>query len=144
MTTWQLIKAPGIKEVMVIYNYIFLLAFAYTAANPVYLFTPVDRGGTGFTPGFIALFLAVAGASQAIWLLAIFPPLHRRFGTGVVLRLCALAWPGFFLVSPICNALLRYDHPTLFWVLALTSLVIGSGVSMAFSTSSCSCPQRVC
>jgi len=121
---------------MVIYNYIFLLAFAYTAANPVFLFTPVNRGGTGFTPSLIAIFLAIAGASQALWLLVVFPPFHRRFGTGAVMRLCALVWPFFFLVSPLCNMLLRYNHPILFWIVAPTSLVIGSGVAMAFSMSS--------
>jgi hypothetical protein len=140
MTTRQLIKAPGVKEVLIIYNYIFLMAFAYTAANPVFLFTPVNRGGFGFTPEFIALFLAAAGAFQAIWLLIIFPPLHSRIGTGNIIRLCALAWPAFFIVSPICNVLLRYNHPILFWIVAPVSLAVGSGVSMAFSTSFPSLP----
>ena len=144
MTTWQLINAPGIREVMLIYNYIFLMAFAYTAANPVYMFTPVNRGGLGFTPGLIAIFLAIAGASQALWLLVVFPPLHRRSGTGTVLRLCALFWPGFFIVSPMCNVLLRYNHPIIFWIVAPTCLVVGSGVSMAFSMSSITSPSRTC
>jgi Na+/melibiose symporter-like transporter len=144
MTTWQLIKAPGIKEVVFICNYIALLAFAYTAANPVYLFTPVNLGGTGFTPSLIALFLAVAGVSQALWLLVVFPPLHRRFGTGTVLKWCALVWPGFFIVSPICNVLLRYDHPIIFWIVAPTCLIVGSGVAMAFSMSSRTSSNKVC
>lgn len=133
MTTWELIKAPGVKQVIMIYNYVSLLAFAYTAVNPVFWFTSVKLGGIGFTPGLIALFIALSGASQAFWLLIVFPPLHHRLGTGFVLRACAIAWPFFFLVSPICNILLRYDHKILFWILAPTAQTIGSGVAMAFS-----------
>ncbi|KAF2787241.1 MFS general substrate transporter [Melanomma pulvis-pyrius CBS 109.77] len=135
MSTWELIKAPGVKQVMMIFNYVSLLAFAYTAAHPVFLFTSVKLGGIGFTPSLIALFLALAGASQAFWLLVVFPPLHRRLGTGFILRACAIAWPFFFLVSPMCNILLRYDHKIVFWILAPTALAIGSGVAMAFIAS---------
>ncbi|KAF2710672.1 MFS general substrate transporter [Pleomassaria siparia CBS 279.74] len=132
MTSWQLMKAPGVKEVITVNNYVFFLAFSYTAVNPVFLYTAVNIGGAGFAPGHIALFLGIAGISQAFWLLVCFPPLHRRFGTGFVLRICAAAWPFFFLVLPVGNLLLRYDLRIFFWILSLTVLVVGSGVAMAF------------
>jgi hypothetical protein len=79
------------------------------------------------------MFIGAAGISQALWTLIVFPPLQRRFGTGGVLRACALAWPFFFASCPLGNVLLRHDWKVAFWIIAPTFNVVGSGVSMAFS-----------
>ncbi|KAF2015335.1 MFS general substrate transporter [Aaosphaeria arxii CBS 175.79] len=133
MSTMELLRHPGIGRVLFIYNYILALAFAFTAANPVFLYTPIDLGGIGFSPSFIGGAIAVNGVSQALWLLFAFPPLHRRTGTIGTLRLCALMWPIFFLINPLANLLLRTHHPLLFWTLSPPVVVIGSGVAMAFT-----------
>jgi hypothetical protein len=134
MSTWELIKYPGVSQVMVVNNYILLMAFAYTAVNPVFLYTPIELGGTGFSPELIAAAIGLAGLSQAMWLLFAFPPLHRRIRTGGVLSLCAALWPFFFMIYPICNVLLRYKIKIPFWILGVSGTVLGSFVSMAFST----------
>lgn len=100
---------------------------------PIFCFTPVELGGFGFSPFQISIFMATGGASQAIWLLLIFPPLQHRFGTGGVLRSCAIAWPIMFATWPICNELLRHHWTVAFWTVAPINLVLGSGVAMAFS-----------
>ena len=133
MSTWELIKYPGVGRVMFIYNYILLLAFSFTAVVPVFLHTPVNLGGTGFDPGLIAAAIALNGVSQAIWLLIPFPLLHRRIGTVGVFRLCAMAWPVLFAIYPICNTLLRHGMNVAFWCIGPVSLAVGSGVAMAFS-----------
>lgn len=77
--------------------------------------------------------MALAGFSQSLWILVIFPPLHRRLGTGNLLRICTVAFAFFFAINPLCNMLLRWGFITAFWVVAITSLSIGSGVAMIYS-----------
>jgi hypothetical protein len=135
MSTWQLFNCPGVARVVLIYNYIMLLAYTYTAVNPVFMYTRIHLGGLSFTPQLIAAFTALAGASQAIWLLLVFPRLHKRVGTGRILFYCACAWPVFFASSVVFNVLLRHRFVAAFWATAPLTLVLGSGVAMAFSKS---------
>lgn len=164
MTTSEILKFPDVAIVLFITGYVMSLGLAFTAGErdfqpsldlsfqnllftqdskltlitvvPVYLFTDVSLGGLGFSPLYISITMAVAGASQALWILFAFPPLHRRFGNGAVLRGCAIAWPIMFALHPLCNTLLRHDMKLLFWILFPPLMAIGSGVSMAFSKSS--------
>ncbi|KAF2183942.1 MFS general substrate transporter [Zopfia rhizophila CBS 207.26] len=135
MSTWELLNYPGVRQVILIYNHVLLLAFAFTAVLPVYLFTPIELGGTGFSPFYISVTMGIAGLSQALWLLLIFPSLQHRIGTGGVLRLCAAAWPFFFAALPICNVLLRHNLRIAFWILGPVNAVVGSGVAMAFTAN---------
>jgi hypothetical protein len=137
MSTWQLFNFPGVARVVLIYNYVMMLAFTFTAVNPVFMYTPVHLGGIGFSPELIAAFTALAGASQAAWLLLVFPRLHQRVGTGRILFYCACAWPIFFALNVAFNFLLRHHLKTAFWASAPPALVLGSGVAMSFSKSYC-------
>lgn len=123
-------------RVLFISTFIALLAFAFTAADPVFLYTPVNLGGVGFQPELIAAAIALNGVSQALWLLLVFPPLQHRIGTGGVLRVCAVAWPFFLAAHSLANALLRNNLKAAFWTLFPVATVIGSGVAMSFSTFS--------
>jgi len=102
MSTWELVKYPGVMRVLVVYNYVMLMAFTFTAVFPVAQYTPISMGGLGFTTELIAACTALNGASQAAWLLIAFPLLHKRIGTGRVLWLCASAWPVLFVVGCPC------------------------------------------
>lgn len=133
MSTWDVLKSPGVPIVLYIFGHTMLLALAYTAVSPVFLFTSVEKGGFNFSPQYISYFLALAGASQAGWMLLAFPPLQRRLGTGSLLRLCAAGWPFFMAAFPLENELLRHGLNTAFWIILPIGLVIGSGVSMAFA-----------
>ncbi|KAF2688503.1 MFS general substrate transporter [Lentithecium fluviatile CBS 122367] len=134
MSMWELFRHSGIPRVFAIYNYVMFLAFCFTAVYPVWLYTPVDLGGLGFSPTLIAAAMGAGGAAQALWLLLAFPPLHKRVGNGGVLRLCAWAWPVFFVVDPMCNILLRHGLKTHFWILFPLNVVFGCGVAMAFTS----------
>ncbi|KAK3700392.1 hypothetical protein LTR37_016003 [Vermiconidia calcicola] len=133
MSTWQVLKSPGVPIVLYIYGHTMLLALAYTAVSPVFMYTSVKNGGFGFSDQRIALFIALAGAAQALWMLLVFPPLQKRLGTGTVLRACAILWPFFMAMYPVLNEFLRNDWNLAFWIIAPTGLVIGSGVAMAFA-----------
>ncbi|KAK3300795.1 major facilitator superfamily domain-containing protein [Chaetomium fimeti] len=135
-STRDLLKFPGVPIVLYTYGHIMLLAYSYTSIIPVFWFTKVSLGGWGFTPLQISLMMGLNGFAQALWILLVFPPLHRRIGTNGVLRACALAYPLFFAVAPFFNLLLRFDTPattTAFWIAAPPLLAIGSGVSMCFT-----------
>jgi MFS family permease len=133
MSTWQLLNAPGVGSVLFIYGMISLLGFSYTAVVPVFWFTSPRLGGFGFDERLISIFLGLAGASQAIWLLFAFPPLQHRIGTGGVLRLCSRAYPFFLLLNPLCNWWLREEWRTLFWSFGPVMMVFASGIAMNFS-----------
>jgi hypothetical protein len=133
MSTWQLLKTPGIPFVLSLYSYLMILAFSYTAVVPVFLFTPIRLSGFGFSPLYISIFMAVGGLSQSTWLLVIFPLLQGRFGTGGVLRACAVAYPFFFAAFPAASLLLQRDLTTFFWTLVPVGLIFGSGVAMSFT-----------
>ncbi|EFX00883.1 major facilitator superfamily transporter [Grosmannia clavigera kw1407] len=135
-----LVSAPGVAIVLYVYAHVMLLAFAYTALVPVFWFTPVRLGGLGFSPLQISAMMCINGASQAAWLLLVFPPLQRRLGTNGVMRLCAAAYPVFLAVSPLVATLLRYapdrllgPATTAFWIVTPPLLAVGSGVSMCFT-----------
>jgi hypothetical protein len=100
---------------------------------PVFWYTSVEKGGFGFSELEIALFLGLAGASQAIWTLLVFPPLQHRVGTGGILRICAVAWPIFFFANPFGNIFLRNGWNVAFWAIVPAGNAFGAGVSMAFS-----------
>jgi Na+/melibiose symporter-like transporter len=111
-----------------------MLAYTFTAVNPVFLYTPIAMGGIGFTPELIAATFAFTGAAQAIWILVVFPGLHKRIGTGRVLFYCACVWPIFFASSVVFNIFRRHNLTAVFWATAPLTLMLGSGVAMAFST----------
>ncbi|KAI1171077.1 major facilitator superfamily transporter [Nemania sp. FL0916] len=135
-STWDLLTAPGVGIVLYNYGHVMLLAFAYTAIVPVFWATRVSLGGLGFSPLRISLFMGLTGLAQAIWLLAFFPPLQRRYGTNGVLRVCGVGYPFFMGFMPVLNAVLRADTRggvVAFWIIAPILLSLGPGVSMAFT-----------
>ncbi|KAL1871464.1 hypothetical protein Plec18167_007023 [Paecilomyces lecythidis] len=129
----ELLKWPGVALVLYVYFHVYFMGLGYTAIQPVFYFTSPKLGGFGFTPSQISLFMALAGFSQSLWILVIFPPLHRRVGTGNLLRICSVAFAFFFALNPFCNMLLRLGFVTAFWVVAITGLSIGSGVAMIYT-----------
>lgn len=133
MTTWELLKSPGVANVLLSYNYISLLALAFTAVAPVFWFTSVPLGGYGRSPIQISMLLGLAGLSQAAWTLVVFPPAQKRWGTGGVLRGSIYIWPIVFVVSPLGNVFLKHGWDAVFWAVVPSSTVLTSVVSMAFS-----------
>lgn len=136
---WEICKAPGVAIVLWVYNHIMVLAFAFTAILPVALYTPVHLGGLGFGPSAISVIMSIQGASQAAWLLLVFPLVQRRLGTKGVMRICAVAYP-FFFASYIVLSCLRRDagnkvSEVLFYMLGIVAAVVGPGVSMCFTAA---------
>lgn len=84
----------------------------------------------------ISIYMAIQGASQALWLLLAFPFLQYRLGTKGVMKLCGAAYPFFFTCFISLNLLLRNGTETAyiwFWVIGGVATLIGPGVSMSFT-----------
>ncbi|GAP90943.1 putative major facilitator superfamily transporter protein [Rosellinia necatrix] len=136
ISTWELLRAPGVGIVLYNYGHVAMLAFAYTAVVPVFWATSVDLGGLGFAPLQISLFMGLTGFSQAVWLLVVFLRLQRRIGTNGIMRLCGTAYPFFLGSMPLYNLILRPHTDggeAVFWTLAPIMLALGTGVSMSFT-----------
>jgi MFS-type transporter involved in bile tolerance (Atg22 family) len=101
----------------------------------LFLFTSVQHGGFGFSPQKISLFLGLVAASQAFWILVLFPPLQRKLGTNNLLRICIAAWPTLFGSFPIMNEFLRNGWNHAYWIAAALSITIGGGAAMSSSES---------
>ncbi|KAJ6783233.1 hypothetical protein PWT90_01151 [Aphanocladium album] len=132
----QLLRTPGIPTVLLVNGAVMIMAFAFTALLPVVLYTPIHLGGLGLSPFQISIYMAVQGLSQAIWLLVVFPPVHKRLGTKKLLAVCAAVYPFFFLTYIALNELLRVGTPAAMawvWVIGPLAAIVGPGVSMAFT-----------
>ncbi|KAL7903062.1 major facilitator superfamily domain-containing protein [Trichoderma sp. SZMC 28014] len=132
----ELLKAPGVANVIWVYTHVMFLAFAFTAILPVMLFTPVELGGVGFPPARISVWMALQGLSQAAWLVVAYPTLQRRLGTKGSMAACVVVWPFFFAGFIAMNMLLRRGTESgvaMFWVVAFLVVCVGPGVSMAFT-----------
>lgn len=120
---------------LAIYLWTFSLAYMYTALTPVFWFEPIKLGGYGFSPSQISYLLAVGGFGQAIWTLVVFPPLHARVGSRGVIRAAAFTWCLMFAIYPAINLALRHGiSKSLFWTIAVVCALMGSGISMSFTS----------
>ncbi|CAG9948856.1 unnamed protein product [Clonostachys rosea f. rosea IK726] len=136
MTSWQLIKSPGMPAALSIYGQVILIASFYISMLPVALFTPIDLGGIGYTTPQISIYMGAQAASQALWLLVVFPRLQQRMGTRGVLRVCSLGLPLFFSSFILMNVLLRTGGTACtacFWALTFLGTFVGPAVFMSFA-----------
>lgn len=133
MTTWELVKYPGVATSILVFSWASMLGFGFTALAPVYFYTSVPRGGFGLSEKLISLFISINGIAQSLWLLFAFPPLHKRLGTRRLLQGCGLFWGPFIIFFPINNFFLRQGWKAVFWTVAPIVQTIGSGVAIAFT-----------
>ncbi|KIW17943.1 hypothetical protein PV08_05138 [Exophiala spinifera] len=133
ISTWSLLRYPGILVVLCVYNYAYFLGNACSATLPVYFFTPVKMGGFGFSPYQISVYFCIAGFAQALWQLIVFPYLQHRFGTIRVIQASAGCWPVYFISFPIGNILLRHHLERVFWPVGSIFVVLLSGIAMSYT-----------
>jgi len=133
MSIWQLVKQPGVSFTLFLWCFVSLQGLANTAVLPVFWFTSVPKGGYGFIPLQISLILGISGISQAIWLLFVFPPMQKRYGTGGVLRYSGWIFPLGCISSPLLQFMLRQGITKPFWFILPITTMIGASAAMAFT-----------
>ncbi|KAF1991382.1 MFS transporter [Aulographum hederae CBS 113979] len=133
MSTMEILRSPGVPQVLLVFGWVALNALGYTAVVPIFWFEPPTLGGFGLSPVWISIFLAISGASQAIWILFVFPPLQTRYGSKKVMFYCACLFPVTYALAPVFNTFLRRGWVAAFWATAPAAQALGSCVSMAFT-----------
>ncbi|GCB19922.1 probable peptide/nitrate transporter At3g43790 [Aspergillus awamori] len=129
-TSAKILRSQGVLSVLYIHGLSMMLAFAYTAVSPVFYFISPRLGGYGFSPFYISLFLGGSGIAQTIWLVLVYPPLHKRLGTGNILRGLCFVWIIFLAATVGASVLHRHGEMVAFWILAPLALILGSSVAM--------------
>lgn len=138
LSVLELLKAPKIAITIWVHTHFMLIAFAVTAIMPVFLFTPIPIGGVGFAPSQISIYMAIQGASQAIWLILAFPILQRRYGNKNILKLCSVAYQFFFVGIVLLSMFLRIGTESAragAWTVGILVVLLGPGVSMGFTSA---------
>lgn len=132
----ELLKAPKVAITIWVYTHSMALAFAVTAIMPIFLFSRVTIGGVGLISSQISAFMAIQGASQALWLILAFPFLQRRYGTKGLSKMCATAYPFFFTGCMLLSVFLRIETESSLacaWIIGIMIAVIGPGVTMGLT-----------
>lgn len=131
LVSTEILCYPGVRTVLYLHFHVIVLSLAFTAISTVMMYTSVENGGYAFSDQDIALFLAISGGGQAIWVLVVFPYLQQKYSTGTVLKLCGILWPSFLATFPVLNEILRCGRFHLFWVIAPSTWALGSSVAMS-------------
>lgn len=134
LSSWELLRSPGVGPVLFMYGWNSLIGLGFTAVIPVFWFTPPKHGGYGFDELHESVFLALAGLSQALWILLVFPTWQRRRGTGSVLYVCWHLYPFLILIHPLGSILRRNGQEPAFWVVAVLAQLVTSANAMTYST----------
>jgi len=133
MSTWELVKAPGVAFVLFINSMCALIGIGYTALLTIFWYTQPALGGFGFSPLMMSIWLGVGGGAQALWTLLVLPPMHKRYGTIGLLRYSWSAWPVVFAGWIVGNYFLRWGQDTLFWVFTSILWIWGCSIAIGYT-----------
>ena len=130
----KLVRAPGVLTLLCMLMSVKVLVSSMMAVSNTALYTPVGKGGMGYTSRQIALLITAQGGAETVWLLLVFPSLHRRVGTKGILYWCAAMFVAVFASYTSMSATLRYGWQAgqaWHWVAWLGVVIFGSGTLMA-------------
>ncbi|KAJ7617216.1 tetracycline:hydrogen antiporter-like protein [Roridomyces roridus] len=133
MSTWEVLKAPGVAAVLFVSSHLALIGLGYTAVITLFWFTSVHLGGLGLSPLQISFFLGLTGLSQAIWLIP-YPFVQRRWGTNGVFRRFTYVYPIFMALNPVANLLLKNGWTKAFWIMLPALQICGASVSWCYTS----------
>ncbi|KAK1218246.1 hypothetical protein PQX77_014619 [Marasmius sp. AFHP31] len=89
----------------------FALSFNATAFDVlfvVFCYSPIQRGGLGFSASQIGFSLAAAGSTSALIQLFFMPTILRRYKLANIYNFCIAFWPIVFVLVPFLNLIARY------------------------------------
>lgn len=135
MSTWELLRSPGVAFVLFLYICCALIGLGYTAVMTVFLYTKPSLGGYGFSPLMISIWLGIGGGAQALWTLLVFPWMHKRYGSIGALRYAWNSWPIVFICWIIGNYLLRWKQDLLFWIFVSIFWIWACSIAIGYTGS---------
>ena len=106
---------------------------AYYCLIPLFLSTPIEYGGLGFTPLQIGRYLSVVGLSLGINSMLVLPPVVRRFGPKRVYVAGMTMFIPAFSLFPLVNVLARANGGVGLAVWTVLACQLGCHLIMEFS-----------
>ncbi len=133
------VKALFTKEISLIifsFGVISLLGMALQALIPLFLFTPLDKGGMGFDAERIGYVISQKSLSVLFIQVLAFPWLQKRLGTVPLYKLCSVLWLPSFAVLPLANLAQRHGQTVLAWSGIYGFMLISGFAGLGFGESS--------
>ncbi|KAG9091161.1 hypothetical protein FS749_016749 [Ceratobasidium sp. UAMH 11750] len=82
----EILRAPAVQRVLVSYGFMALVTVSVNAVFVLWLYTPVQLGGIGFSSAEIGGALVLSGIFGTAIAVIVFPPLERRVGTTILFK----------------------------------------------------------
>ena len=131
LLTYDLVVAAGN------YAMLALLDMAFRAVFPVFLSTPIRRGGLGLLPPVVGKILFILGVLNGLFQICLFPRLNDRWGTKTVFLGALMCASPAVALFPVINMLARYQgYSYTVWVAVGSQIVIFSIMNLTYSTAS--------
>lgn len=130
---------PRVLTVMVNYAFLALTDMAFVVLLPVFLSTPIAKGGLGMTPSLVGICLGGYGIANGVVSIFFFVPVNRRFGARAILGSCHAIYIMCYASFPVMNKLARDQQleglSMSIWIVLTMQLALATSQSMAFSKS---------
>jgi len=115
------------------YAVLSLVEIAYTTVYPLFLSTPIQVGGLGFSPPVIGYILSFLGIARGIFHLFFFVRIHNRWGTKIAFMSGMALGVPIFILFPVMNVWARERGvDTGLWVLVVMHIICSSGFSLCY------------
>jgi MFS family permease len=124
----QSLLTPGVVTAIANHTMISFLGISFMALLPLFLSTPVDLGGIGFTPSSIGWYLALFGIMNGGFQALFFAKIVDRLGPKRLFCLSVWCFAPVIVVFPVMSWLVRargtVDHAITFALFAQLILVV--------------------
>ncbi|KAG8731118.1 hypothetical protein FRC12_019891, partial [Ceratobasidium sp. 428] len=104
-TMREVLNLPSVRRVLVSYGFMALVTVSVNAVFILWLYTPVQLGGIGFSSAEIGGALALSGIFGTIIAVIVFPPLERRVGTTILFKFGMMLQVVSILTFPLGHAI---------------------------------------
>ncbi|KAG9087322.1 hypothetical protein FS749_002997, partial [Ceratobasidium sp. UAMH 11750] len=103
----EILCAPAVQRVLVPYGFMALITASTYAVFILWLYTPVELGGTGFSSGEIGGTLALSALFETGIAVIVFPPLERRLGVTMLFKVGMMLQAVGVLTFPLGHAIAK-------------------------------------
>lgn len=129
---------PRVRQILLNYSLLAFTSMAMAGMLPLFLFTPVHLGGTGFSEGHIGLALSGQAVATVLIQLALYAPMQARVGTIGAFRAAAIFYPFSAVAFPIVNIVARLeaahsDGRTWTWIALAVLLCMMAFANLTYS-----------
>ncbi|KAG8902164.1 hypothetical protein FRB99_004801 [Tulasnella sp. 403] len=132
MTARDIIADSIIQRVLIAYIFLALVTVSIDALWVLWLYTPVSKGGVGFTVSQMGVILSAVGVLATFVNLVVFPPLQRRYGTVPLYKIAMALQVFIVLLFPIVTRIAVWEasHKDAFSHIGIPRLATKLGIAV--------------